>query len=269
MVSGIGRAGASGIEALAQARAVVGALGGVAMLTGAGVSTDSGIPDFRGPNGLWRTEPGSERRSRIEDYLLDAEVRRSAWRSRAAAPVFSAAPNGAHRAIAAFEQEGRLAGIVTQNVDGLHQAAGSDPDRVVELHGSVHRTRCLCCGAEQPTVRVLTRVRSGDEDPHCEALRPEGASRCGGILQTATVSFGQPLEPAVWSRACSLVRQARVLIAAGSTLSVRPAAGLVPMARDAGASVVVVNDSPTAMDHLADVVVRGRLAEVLPVVLGL
>lgn len=248
---------------------LVGRGAGLVVLTGAGISTDSGIPDFRGPRGLWRTEPGSERRSRIEDYVRDQAVRRSAWRNRAAAPVFSAEPNEAHRALVVLEQQGLLSGIVTQNVDGLHQAAGSDPARVIELHGNVHRTRCLCCGAEQPTVQVLARVRSGDEDPRCEAPGPGQAGRCGGILQTATVSFGQPLEPTVWSRACALVRGARVLIAAGSTLSVRPACGLVPMARDGGASVVVVNDSPTAMDDLADVVVRGRLAEVLPVVLGL
>lgn len=243
--------------------------GGVAVLSGAGISTDSGIPDFRGPNGLWRTEPGAQRRSRIQDYVADAEVRRSAWRSRAAAPVFSAEPNEAHRALVALEHEGRLVGIVTQNVDGLHQAAGSNPDRVVELHGSVHRTRCLDCGAEQQTISVLARVRSGDEDPRCQAVCSDGSAWCGGILQTATVSFGQPLDPAVWARACSLVRRAGVLVAAGSTLSVRPAAGLVPMARDAGAAVVVVNDSPTAMDDLADVVVRGRLSDVLPFVLGL
>jgi len=251
------------------ARALIGRAGAVAVLSGAGISTDSGIPDFRGPSGLWRREPGAKRRSQIEDYVADAEVRRSAWRSRAQAPVFSAQPNSAHRALVALEAAGRLVGIATQNVDGLHQAAGSDPERVFELHGSVHRTRCLRCASETPTAAVLARVRSGDDDPRCGAPRDADGTPCGGILQTATVSFGQRLDPEVWARARDAVSRSGVLVAVGTTLSVRPAAALVPIARDAGASIVIVNASPTALDAMADVVVRGRLADVLPAVLGL
>jgi NAD-dependent deacetylase len=228
----------------------------IVVLTGAGISTESGIPDFRGPQGVWTRNPAAERLSTLDNYLADAEVRRTSWQARLDAPIWHARPTAGHFALVELERSGRLHTIVTQNVDGLHLAAGSDPDKVVEIHGSSLATICWSCKDRQPTLDVLDRVRAGEDDPACE--------RCGGILKTATVSFGQSIDPGDLARAQNAAFAADLLLAVGTTLEVQPVAGMVPLAKVTGASIVIVNAEPTAGDSIADVVIRGRIGEVLP-----
>ena len=247
-------------DALLEARELVRSARSVLALTGAGISTEAGIPDFRGPQGVWTRDPAAERRSHISVYLEEPEVRRAAWRARLEAPMWTAEPTAGHRALVVLEQRGSLQTIVTQNVDGLHQAAGSSPEVVVEIHGTSRFTVCWSCGDRQPTADVLERVRAGDDDPACQ--------ECGGILKTATISFGQSLVHADLARAQRDAMEADLLVAVGSTLEVQPVAGIVPLAKRAGAAVVIVNGAPTAADWLADVVLRGRIGTVLPALVG-
>jgi NAD-dependent deacetylase len=228
----------------------------VTVLTGAGISTDSGIPDFRGPNGMWTKNPAAERASTLSHYLHDPEVRRQAWQSRINSPAWTARPNRGHLALVELEVQGRLRAVVTQNTDGLHQRAGHDPARVLEVHGSMWRVVCWLCGQEGPIEPVLDKVRGGNPDPRCE--------KCGGILKSATISFGQSLDPAVLARAEEAAVDCDVLLTVGSTLTVFPAAGLVPLAHASGAAVVVVNAQPTRFDHLAAAAVREPISEALP-----
>jgi NAD-dependent deacetylase len=228
----------------------------IVALTGAGISTDSGIPDFRGPKGVWTRNPAAERQSTIAHYLADAEVRRAAWRNRLDSPAWTAQPNRAHQALVALERAGRLLAVVTQNVDELHQMAGQSPHRVVEVHGTLRRAMCWQCGERQPMDPVLERVRAGESDPHC--------LRCGGILKSDTISFGQSLVPEVIDRAMALAKQTDLLLCVGTTLQVYPVAGMVPLAQRAGARIVIVNAEPTPMDDLADAVIRQPIGEALP-----
>ena len=245
------------------AAALVSAAGPLAVLTGAGISTDSGIPDFRGPQGVWTLNPEAERASNIDVYMVEPEVRKANWRVMAGGLWDGVEPNIGHRALAELDRRGGLDTLVTQNVDGLHLMAGTDPERIVEVHGTVRRSMCLGCGEQNDIEVVLERVRSGDEDPRCTR------SACGGLLKRATVSFGQALFPGDMERADEAARRCDLLLAVGSTLGVYPVAAMVPMAVRHGAAVVVVNGSPTEMDHLADVVVRGSISEALPAVLSL
>ncbi len=253
---------------LRQARRVV-------VLTGAGISTDSGIRDFRGPEGLWTKNPAAERAATIDAYVGDPEVRRSSWRSRLSSPMLDSEPNAGHRALVDLERSGRLDTLVTQNIDGLHQKAGSDPSLVIEIHGTTLEVVCLRCGDRQGWEPVHVRVRAGEDDPSC--LRPvsdgvgagagsDGTSGtlCGGILKSATISFGQSLVPEDLMRAEGAASRCDLLLAVGSTLGVFPAAGLVPVAVRHGAVVVIVNGGPTEMDDLADATVHGSISEVLP-----
>lgn len=241
---------------IGHAHRLVGDASRIAVLTGAGISTDSGIPDFRGPNGLWTRNPAAERASRLADYLAEPEVRRAAWRNRLDSPAWAARPNPGHAAVVELERQGRLLAVLTQNIDELHQRAGSRPELVVELHGTMHAAVCWTCGERTPMSAVLERVTAGDDDPAC--------LRCAGILKSATVSFGQALDPAVMARAEEAALGCDLLLAVGSTLTVHPAAGLVPLAKGHGAAVVIVNAQPTAYDALADAVVAGSISEVLP-----
>jgi len=247
-------------DTLEAAHAAVAAARRIAVLTGAGISTESGIPDFRGPNGVWTRNPAAEKASNIRFYVADPEVRKAAWLARLDAPIWTAEPNAGHRAIVELERQRRLLAVVTQNIDGLHQAAGNDPDLVVEVHGTVEWTRCLDCGDRRPMTEALDRVRAGEDDPPCRV--------CGGIIKSDTVSFGQPLVPQVIDRAFQVAEECDLLLAVGSTLSVYPVAGCVPTARRSGATIVIVNAQPTEMDELADHVVRGQIGEILPVLVG-
>ena len=228
----------------------------VVALTGAGISTESGIPDFRGPQGVWTKNPKAERLSNIHYYMADPEVRRLSWQSRLDHPAWQARPNAGHRALVDLEARGTLHALVTQNIDGLHQLAGNSPERVIEVHGTLRDVMCMACGWRGPMGPVLDRVRAGEEDPPCKA--------CGGILKSATISFGQSLVPAVIARALRATEQSDVLLAIGTSLQVYPVASAVPIASAAGARVVIVNADPTPFDDIADAVLRQPIGEVLP-----
>jgi NAD-dependent deacetylase len=232
----------------------------IVALTGAGISTESGIPDFRGPQGVWTRNPEAEKLATIQHYLADREIRKRAWRSRLESPTWTARPNAGHRALVALERRGTLDTLITQNVDGLHQIAGSSPERVVEIHGTMREVVCLDCGERAPVERVLARVRAGEEDPPCRT--------CGGILKTATISFGQALADGDLLRAQRAARHCDLLLAVGTKLSVWPIAGVVPLAKEAGARVAILNAEPTDMDRLADAVLRGPIGEILPRLVG-
>jgi NAD-dependent deacetylase len=235
----------------------------IVVLTGAGISTDSGIPDFRGPQGVWTKDPAAERMATLENYVRDPEVRRRAWQNRLASPLWAAAPNEGHLALVALERAGRLDTLVTQNIDGLHQKAGSDPARIIEIHGNSSQIVCLRCNHRQPAEPVHDRVRGGEADPSCRERRGDG-STCGGILKSATIHFGQNLDADDLRRAEAAAGACDLLLAVGSTLAVFPAAALVPIAARAGAVVVILNGAPTDMDPLADVLVTGPISELLP-----
>ncbi|MEJ7584457.1 MAG: Sir2 family NAD-dependent protein deacetylase [Acidimicrobiales bacterium] len=239
-------------------RAWVGRAQSIVALTGAGLSTDSGIPDFRGPNGVWTKDPKAERTSHIDHYLGDPEVRRLSWQQRLVHPAWRAEPNAGHRALVDLEQRGQLTCVITQNVDGLHLRAGHDPTRVLELHGSIRDVLCLDCGDRAPMERALDRVRAGEDDPPCRS--------CGGILKSATVSFGQSLDTADLLAAEQATIAADLFLAIGTTLTVHPVAALAGVAKAAGALVVIVNGEPTAFDDAADAVLRGSIGEILPAI---
>jgi NAD-dependent deacetylase len=232
----------------------------IVALTGAGISTDSGIPDFRGPKGVWTRNPAAEKQSTIQTYLADPQVRKAAWRSRLDHSAWSAKPNAGHEALVALERRGKLHALVTQNIDELHQQAGQSPERVIEVHGTMRRVMCWSCGWRAPMQEALERVRAGEDDPHC--------THCGGVLKSDTISFGQALVPQVIARAMDAAAEADLLLAVGTTLQVYPVAGMVPIAAKAGARVVIVNDQPTPMDMLADAVLREPIGTVLPLVCG-
>ena len=225
-------------------------------LTGAGISTESGIPDFRGPKGVWTLNPKAEKLSDIRYYMADPEVRRLAWQERLAHPAWTAKPNAGHTALVEIEKNGRLHALITQNIDRLHQRAGNSSAKVIEVHGTVHEVRCMNCNWRGPMQAALERVRAGEEDPDCRS--------CGGILKSATISFGQGLDPQVIDRALQAAEEADLLIAIGTSLSVYPVANAVPLAKSAGAQVIIVNAEPTAMDGVADLVLRGAIGEILP-----
>jgi len=233
----------------------------IVVLTGAGISTDSGIPDFRGPQGVWTKDPQAEKLSNIHYYVADPEIRRKSWQSRLAHPAWKARPNAGHAAIVEFERRGKLHALITQNIDGLHQKAGNSPARVIEVHGTVHDVVCLACGRKSPMHAALERVQAGESDPPCE--------ECGGILKSDTISFGQALVPAVIDRAMQVSAEADLFISVGTSLQVYPVAGAVPAAKRAGGRVVIVNAEPTPFDRIADAVLREAIGESLPRIAGL
>jgi NAD-dependent deacetylase len=228
----------------------------VTVLTGAGISTDSGIPDFRGPQGVWTRDPEAQRLSTLQEYVRDPEVRRRAWRGRRAHQAWAARPNEAHQALVDLERAGRLVAIVTQNIDGLHQRAGSAPEKVVEVHGTLFEAECLGCGRRTPMSDALDRVAAGDDDPACLV--------CGGIQKSATISFGQPLDPRVFAAARDAALACDLFLVVGSSLTVQPAASLCGLAVDNGAALVIVNAAPTPYDDLADAVIREPIGTALP-----
>jgi NAD-dependent deacetylase len=234
----------------------------IAFLTGAGISTDSGIPDYRGPNGLWRRDPDAEKLVTFDYYMADPEIRRRSWRLRQETAALGARPNAAHQAIADLGRSGRAdVWVITQNTDGLHQEAGTPPDRVLELHGSARAVVCTRCGDRTPMRDTLDRVTGepGEPDPPCRA--------CGGILKAATVMFGENLDREVLSAAVAVAGEASLFFAVGSSLQVYPAAGLVDVAASGGARLVIVNADPTPYDPLAAQVVREPIGTALPVLL--
>ena len=228
----------------------------VVVLTGAGISTESGIPDFRGPNGVWTKDPAAEKTAQLEYYMGDPDVRRRAWQNRIKGNYFSAEPNAAHRALVDLERKGALQFLVTQNVDGLHHAAGQSPERVVEIHGNVREVKCMTCGWRGPMEETLDRVRAGEGDPAC--------TECGGILKSATISFGENLVAQDLDRAQREAARADVFLALGTSLVVYPAAALPEVALRTGARLVIFNAEETPFDPYADATSREQLGEVLP-----
>ncbi|MEL7207061.1 MAG: Sir2 family NAD-dependent protein deacetylase [Actinomycetota bacterium] len=243
-------------EAIEEAGALLARASTVTVLTGAGISTDSGIPDFRGPNGVWTKNPAAEKTATLSHYLADPDVRRRAWRNRLESPAWTAEPNAGHRALVDLERSGRLHTLVTQNIDELHQQAGSDPDLVVEVHGTVRQVKCMACDERAPMERALERVRAGEDDPPCRS--------CGGILKSATISFGESLVVDDIVRAEQAALACDLLLAVGTSLTVSPVNNMVPAAAGAGATIVIVNAEPTPFDHLAAALVRDPIGDALP-----
>jgi NAD-dependent deacetylase len=243
-----------------QARAWIEGAERVVVLSGAGISTDSGIPDFRGPQGLWTKNPLAEKMSNIHYYLADPEVRKASWQNRLSSPAWKAKPNAGHRALVDLERRGKLHALITQNIDELHQIAGNSAARVIEVHGTMRKFMCWGCGMRGPMQLVLERVRAGEEDPPCRD--------CGGILKSDTISFGQQLVPEVLERAMRSAGEADLFLAVGTSLQVYPVAGAVDIARAAGARIVIVNAQPTPFDEVADAVFHESISEVLPEIIS-
>ena len=238
---------------IAEARSIL-------VLTGAGISTDSGIPDYRGPQGTWTKNPEAERLATIEHYLSDPETRQRAWRSRSGSPIWAAQPNIGHRVLVELERQDRLNLLVTQNVDGLHRLAGTSAEKLVEIHGNARSAACWECGDTRTMDEVLARVEGGEADPRCEI--------CGGIIKSTTVMFGERLDALDLVRSERAARTTDLLLAVGTKLSVSPVCDLVPIAHASGARVVIVNNEATAYDFLADAVIRAQIADVLPRLVG-
>ena len=228
----------------------------VVVLTGAGISTDSGIADFRGPQGVWTKNPMAEKLSNIHYYMADPEVRKASWKARMDHTAWSAKPNPGHRALAGLERRGKLHALITQNIDELHQLAGNSPDKVIEVHGTMRKVVCMGCGMTAPMQKALERVRAGEDDPACRD--------CGGILKSATISFGQALVPEVIEGAMRVAEEADLFFAVGTSLQVYPIAGAVPAARAAGAKIVIMNAEPTPFDDIAHAVFRDSISDILP-----
>jgi len=234
---------------LRDARAIV-------ILTGAGISTESGIPDFRGPQGVWTKNPAAEKTATLQHYVSDPEVRKLAWQNRLRSEIWQAKPNSGHLAVAELEQKASLHTLVTQNIDGLHLAAGSSRARMVEIHGTVHEAKCLQCDWRGPMDETLERVEAGEEDPEC--------LDCGGMLKSATISFGENLVPADLDRAQRAAASCDVFLALGTSLGVYPAAALPEIALSNGARLVICNAQPTPFDSYADALSAAPLGELLP-----
>ena len=232
----------------------------IVVLTGAGISTESGIPDFRGPQGVWTRDPQAEKLSDIRHYVADPEIRRKSWQARLDHPAWSARPNAGHAAIVELERRGKLHALITQNIDGLHQRAGNSAELVIEVHGTVHAVVCLSCGWKGPMQETLERVRRGESDPPC--------ARCGGILKSDTISFGQALVPEVIDRAMTAASESDLFMSIGTSLQVYPIAGAVQVAKRSGARVAILNAQPTPFDEIADAVFRSAIGEILPQSLG-
>lgn len=228
----------------------------VAVLTGAGISTDSGVPDYRGPQGVWRRDPEAERLVTYQYYMADPDVRRRSWQLRLQSPVWRAEPNPAHRALVELERAGLPVRILTQNVDGLHQKAGSSPNRVLELHGTAAQVVCTECADRTTMDAALVRVEAGEPDPSC--------LRCSGVLKSATVMFGQALDAETLGQAARIAQVCDVFWAVGSSLQVEPAASLCRVAVESGARLVIVNAEPTPYDELASELVREPIGTALP-----
>jgi NAD-dependent deacetylase len=223
----------------------------ILVFTGAGISTESGIPDFRGPNGVWKTT--DPQRYTIQSYVSDRGVRVERWRARLEGRFSDAQPNAAHVAVTRLQRAGLAPVVVTQNIDGLHQRAGTV--NVIELHGTSSEAMCLECGRRMPIEVALDRVREGDEDPHCEL--------CGGLLKTATISFGQAMVVADMERAIEEARLCDVCLTIGSTLSVWPAASVPVEAVRNGGRLVIINEGVTDLDGMASLILAGRAGTVV------
>jgi NAD-dependent deacetylase len=228
----------------------------VAVLTGAGISTDSGIPDYRGPSGMWTLDPALVKAFTYQSFMADPSVRAAFWQTYRDHPAWRARPNAAHRALADLEHSGVAVRVLTQNVDGLQQSAGSSPRKVLELHGTMREVICTGCGRRTPSEQTMARVEAGDSDPRC--------IDCGAILKLAVVLFGEHLDPATAGLAERIAANAQLMLAVGSSLQVEPVASLCAVAANAGNRLVIVNRDPTPYDELAVDVIREPIGVILP-----
>jgi NAD-dependent deacetylase len=230
----------------------------IVAFTGAGISTESGIPDYRGPGGVWeqRNPPT------IDDFLTNQATRRAYWERRKTSypELRNKKPNAGHLALAELEWQGYLAGIITQNIDGLHQKAGNSADHVIELHGTAHRIRCTNCGRSWDAEVIQERLYAGEEEPSCEV--------CGGMLRAATILFGEPLPADALQRAIDLSKQCDLVLVIGTSLVVNPAAKMPQVAKQAGAKIAIINRTPTPLDGIADLIVTGEAGATLEAVAG-
>jgi len=241
-----------------QISALIGRSSAITFFTGAGISTESGIPDFRSPGGIWsRMQP-----IEFQDFIASEEMRREAWRRKIAidraAP--DPVPNRGHRAVAELVRSGKCSAVITQNIDGLHQTSGIDRDAVIELHGNGTYARCLGCELEYPLAPIIDAFEQRGELPTCGA--------CGDIVKSAVISFGQPMPEAAMKRARTAAMSCDLFIAAGSSLVVYPAAGFPLLARQHGATLLILNREPTALDEYADLVVYGEIGPTLGEAVG-
>ncbi|MGH2560828.1 MAG: SIR2 family NAD-dependent protein deacylase [Thermomicrobiales bacterium] len=225
----------------------------IVAFTGAGISTESGIPDYRGPGGVWERNAAPT----LSDFQTNPATRREYWRHRRTGyhELAAATPNQGHRALAALSSAGRVHSVITQNIDGLHQKAGHDPDQVIELHGTAHRIRCLDCGTMWPAAEIQERLARGDDEPRCE--------RCGGPLRAATILFGESLPADALQRGVEAARSCDLILVVGSSLIVKPAAHLPLLAKREGAGLVIVNRTATPLDRLADLRIEGEAGPTL------
>jgi len=239
-------------EVLAQARRAV-------VFTGAGISTESGIPDFRSPGGIWTRMAPID----FSDFLASEEARRETWRRRfSMEDTFrEARPNRGHRAVAELVRSGKVAAVITQNIDGLHQASGIADDRVIELHGNTTYAHCLDCKSRYELAALRTTFERDGDAPICDD--------CGGYLKTATISFGQAMPVDAMRRAEMETRAADLFIVAGSSLVVYPAAGFPELAKHNGAILVIINREPTGLDRIADLVLNRSIGETLGAAVGI
>lgn len=231
--------------------------GKVAVFTGAGVSTESGISDFRSPDGIWsRYDPED---FTIQRFVSDKESRKRNWQLRKELVSANYQPNPAHYAIVELEKLGKLSCVITQNIDGLHHAAGNTEEKIIELHGTIKFVKCLKCDDRLLMVDVLKRIDEGEEDPHCK--------KCGGLLKAATVSFGEamPLNEMLRAEQCS--KECDLFIVIGSSLLVYPAASMPIIAKQAGARLVIINYTPTDMDSQADITIHEKAGSVMKAML--
>ncbi|MEU2257642.1 Sir2 family NAD-dependent protein deacetylase [Nocardia xishanensis] len=230
--------------------------GRIGVLTGAGISTDSGIPDFRGPRGVWTKDPIAELLSTYDNYLADPELRERAWLARRDNPAWQATPNAAHEALVELARAGRAVTIITQNIDRLHQRAGTPPERVIEIHGNMFEVVCVECAFETSMAATLERVAAGEPDPPC----PE----CGGILKAATIMFGQQMDQRTLVKAAITAETSDIFLAVGTSLQVEPAASMCAVAVRAGADLIIVNAEPTPYDDIATEVIREPIGTAVP-----
>lgn len=235
------------IELIQAARRIV-------ALTGAGISTESGIPDFRSPGSIWRQQPPVS----YQDFISKPEARQRYWETRRSlsGQVAAAKPNAAHHALVEMERKGILLGIITQNFDGLHHDAGSRPERVVELHGTSREAACTLCGARSSMQDLQRRIDAGETDPTC--------SLCGGYMKTATILFGQRVPEDVLTRAKEMANECDLFLVIGSSLQVTPAAALPRLALVRDVPLIIINLQPTPLDDYADVILRAKAGDALP-----
>ncbi|MEU0874827.1 SIR2 family NAD-dependent protein deacylase [Nocardia brasiliensis] len=230
--------------------------GRIGVLTGAGISTDSGIPDFRGPRGVWTKDPIAELLSTYDSYLADPDLRRRSWLARRDNPAWQAQPNAAHRALAELARAGRAVTLITQNIDRLHQRGGFPPDRVIEIHGNMFEVVCVECDYQATMADALARVAAGEADPPCP--------NCGGVLKAATIMFGQQLDRRAVTKAALTAETSDIFLAIGTSLQVEPAASMCAVAVQNGADLVIVNAEPTPYDSMATELVREPIGTAVP-----